>query len=186
MSVKRVASRYAKSLLDLAVERNQEEVVLSDIMAFKKALESKDLVSLVKSPIVNTGKKKEIFSAIFGDKLDKLTYGFMDILLSKGREALLPEMVDEYILQHKLMKKISSATITVAAPMSDEKLNEIKAKMLDSKVTLDTVDLDVKVDPSILGGFIIKIGDKLYDASVKHNLEKLKKNFINNDYVATI
>jgi F-type H+-transporting ATPase subunit delta len=186
MSVTRIASRYAKSLLDLAVDRGEADAVLADIQGFKKALESKDLLNLVKSPIINTGKKKEIFSVLFKDKFNPTTFAFTDIVLKKGREAYLPAVADEFIAQYHQMKKISSARLTVAAEISDAKLEEIKAKLLDSNITLDNVDLEVHVDPSIIGGFIIEIGDNLYDASARHKLEKLRKEFVRNDYVASV
>lgn len=186
MSVKRVASRYAKSLLDLAVERNETEKVLADMQYFKEALKSKDLLNMVKSPIINTSKKGEIIDTLFKDKFDNTTMSFIQIVLRKGREMFLPDVIKEFILQHKLMQKMSQAKLTVASDISDAQLEEIKSKLLDSNITMDKLDLDVVVDPSIIGGFIVEIGDKLYDASVRHKLGKLKKEFSGNDYVATI
>lgn len=186
MSTIRIASRYAKSLLDLSAERGELEAVLSDVQLFKKSLESKDLLNLVKSPIINTGKKRDIFKVLFKEKFNPTTYAFTDLILNKGREAYLPAIVDAFMVQYNEMQRMSSATLTVATEMSDAQLNEIKAKLLQSSITLDNVDLEIKVDPSILGGFVIEIGDNLYDASAKHKLEKLRKEFTRNDYVASV
>lgn len=186
MSAIRIASRYAKSLLDLAAERGELDAVLSDMQGFIKALENKDLINLVKSPIINTGKKRDIFAALFKEKFHNTTFAFTDLVLNKGRESYLPAIADNFIAQYNEMIKVSSATITVASALSDTQLNDIKAKLLESKITLDNVDLDVKIDPSILGGFVIEIGDRLYDASAKHKLEKLRKEFTRNDYVASV
>lgn len=175
MSVKRVASRYAKSLLDLARERGQMDVVLNDVNGFKNALQSRDLVMMLKSPIVNAGKKKEVIKTLFEGKLSDITFGFINIALTKGRESLLPEIAEEFIEQHKFINQISSAILTVAAPLAEGQLEEIKKKIAESNITLDNVEVTVKVDPSIIGGFVIEIGDQLYDASVKHNLNNLKK-----------
>lgn len=186
MSAIRIASRYAKSLLDLSAERGELDAVLSDMHVFKKSLENKDLMNLVKSPIINSGKKRDIFAALFKDKFHATTYAFTDLVLNKGRESYLPSIVDNFIVQYNQRIKVSSATITVASELSDVQLNEIKAKLLQSNITLDNVDLEVKIDPSILGGFVIEIGDNLYDASAKHKLEKLRKEFTRNDYVASV
>ncbi len=186
MSVKRVASRYAKSLLDLTVERNETDKVLSDMQYFKEALKSKDLLNMVKSPIINSSKKEEVFNILFKEKFHKTTMGFIDIVLRKGREMFLPEVIEEFVLQHKLMQKMSQAKLTVASDISQSQLDEIKSKLLTSNITMDKLELDVVVDPSIIGGFIVEIGDKLYDASVKHKLGKLKKEFAGNDFVAAI
>ena len=112
--------------------------------------------------------------------------GFIHIVLRKGREMFLPDVIKEFIAQHKLMQKMSQATLTVASEISDVQLNEIRSKLLDSQITMDKLDLEIVVDPSIIGGFIVEIGDKLYDASVRHKLGKLKKEFSGNDYVAAI
>ncbi len=186
MSATRIASRYAKSLLDLSTERNEVDRVLVDIQYLDKALESKELINLVKSPIINSGKKKQIFEVLFKDKFSDTTFAFTDILLKKGREAYLPAIADQFIIQYQKMKKVSQATLTVAAQPSDSQLDEIKAKLKESNITLDTVELEIKVDPSIIGGFVIEIGDQLYDASAKHQLEKLRKQFTRNDFVASV
>ncbi len=183
MSVQTIASRYAKALMDLAVERNAVDTVLENVKMFKEAVSNRDLYLLLKSPIVKESKKIEIFKVLFDGKLDEITDGFFSIIMRKGREEYLPEIADSFITQYKSRQKISSAKITTAAPMSEEKLAEIKATLLKSNITEESIDLEVVVDPSILGGFVIEIGDKLYNASVLHQLNKLKKEFVGNDYV---
>ena len=79
MSAIRIASRYAKSLLDLSMERSEVEKVLADMQVFKSALKSKDLLNLVKSPIINSGKKKEIFNALFKDKFGPTSFAFIAV-----------------------------------------------------------------------------------------------------------
>ncbi len=186
MSVKRIASRYAKSLLDLSVERNETEQVLADMQGFKKALESRDLKNLIKSPIISEGKKKQVFDAIFRDKFGKTTMAFIDLILNKTREAYLPSIAEEFIVQYNMMKRISTATLTVASQITDQQLNDIKSKLQASKITLDNLDVNVEVNPEIIGGFVLEIGDMRYDSSAKHKLDQLKKEFTRNDYVASI
>jgi len=180
MSAKRIASRYAKSLLDLAKESNNLETVFSDMQSLEKAVENRDLYLMLKSPIINTKKKKDIATKIFGASFDKMSSAFIDIIITKGREEYLPEIATEFIAQYNTYKSISSATLTSATPLTDTALTSIKARLLESNITNDNIDIKTKVDPSILGGFIIEIGDRLYDASVAHKLETLKKQFKGN------
>lgn len=180
MSVKRIAARYAKSLLDLAQERNITPSILEDMNAFKKMAENRDLQLLLKSPIVNTLKKQEVFNALFNDKLSKVTNDFFSIALRKGRESYLVDIADSFIELHKELQGISDIKLTTATALSDEALAKIKAELLKSTSTRQSVDITTTIDESIIGGFIIEIGDKLYDDSVAHKLEALKKSFATN------
>jgi len=182
MSVIRIASRYAKSLLDLAKDQNVMDEVVSDMEGFSKMVENRDLYLLLKSPIINVGKKGQIFDALFDGKVNKLTKAFLDIVLRKGRESFLPEIATEFMNQYKAMKGISSVTLTTAAPISSEALEAIKAKLLASTATDQVVDVETKVDESIIGGFIVEVGDKLIDASVSHKLAELAKAMTNKEY----
>lgn len=186
MSVIRIASRYAKSLLDLAKDQNAMDEVVSDMEGFSKMVENRDLYLLLKSPIINIGKKAEIFDVLFEGKVNKLTKAFLDIVLRKGRESLLPEIATEFLNQYKASKGISSVTLTTATPISAEALEAIKAKLLGSDATDLAVEIETKVDESIIGGFIVEIGDKLINASVSHKLAELSKAMTNKEYEKAI
>ncbi|MEL6988177.1 MAG: ATP synthase F1 subunit delta [Bacteroidota bacterium] len=184
MSVTRIANRYAKSLMDLAIERGELDVVLKDVEDFKKVSENRDFELLLKSPIVNTDKKQDIFNALFSERYNKTTKAFLDILLRKSRESYLTEIADSFIAQYKNLQRISSITLTTASSLSEEKIGSIKSKLLASPATMDNVDIQVKVDPELIGGFVIEFDDKLYDSSVAHKLSQLRKEFSDNEYVA--
>jgi len=180
MSVSRIASRYAKSLIDFAQENNKLEEVRTDMALLDKALESRDLVMLLKSPIVNELKKKEIFNVLFDGKLSDTTLGFLNIIMNNGREEYIPAISNEFEAQYKLMKGISEVKLTTATPISEANLSSIKAKLLSSNETSQEVEIDTIVYPSILGGFIIEIGDKLYNDSIAYKLSQMKKGFKGN------
>ncbi len=186
MSVKRIASRYAKSLLDLSKESNVLETVFENMKSLKAATDNRDLFLMLKSPIINSKKKQDIVNEIFSPSFDKMSMGFMNLIITKGREEYLPAIANEFIAQYNTLKKNSTATLTSAVPLTEASLESIKAKLLASNITDETVEITVKVDPAILGGFIIEIGDKLYDASVAHKLETLKKKFVGNAYEAKV
>ncbi len=182
MSVTKIAARYAKSLIDLAHEKGNLSTVVEDMTAFDEITDNRDFYLLLKSPIVSRDKKLSVFSALFDGKVDELTQAFLTILVKKGRENFLPEIADEFLHQYKVMNHVSEVKLTTATKMSDAQLEKIKQTLLASEVTDQKVDITTAVDESLIGGFIVEIGDKLYDASVAHKIAELKKSFSGNDY----
>lgn len=179
----RVASRYAKSLLDLGIESNIIDTLYEDICNFKEALSNRDLYLLVKSPIIKADKKTGILKSIFGDSFDKATMSFFDIITRKGRENFLPEITDSFISLYKKYKHITTVNLTTASPITDSALDSIKRALKESSVTDQHVEIVTAVDPDLIGGFVIEMDDKLYDASVAHKLDEVKKQFLNNKYI---
>ncbi len=183
MSVHRIASRYAKALLDLSEEEGKLDSILEDIQDFYEVTKNRDFYLMVKSPIINSDKKAKIFDKLFKGKYNKITILFFSIILRKGREMFLPEIAREFILQYKVLNHISTVKLTTAVEIDNNNLEQIKARLLESDITDKKIELITKVDPGIIGGFVMEIGDKLYDASVIHNLNQLKKEFSNNQFV---
>ena len=126
MSIHRIASRYAKSLVDLAVEQNKLERIKEDVSTFKEVTKIRDFYLLLKNPIVKTEKKAAIVKQLFEGKYDELTLAFLDILIRKGREAHLPEIAEEFLIQYKHIKHISSVKVTTAKPLTEAALKAIK------------------------------------------------------------
>ncbi|MGB4958525.1 MAG: ATP synthase F1 subunit delta [Saprospiraceae bacterium] len=183
MSVSRISGRYAKSLIDLSLERNELEVIKKDMEYFAQAIKNRDLYLLLKSPIINADKKLSIFKQIFDGKVNKTTMAFFEIIIKKGREMYLPEITVDFNNQYKVHNRISTIIITTAAPLHDAALSAIKVTLLSSNITMDSLEIISKVNPDIIGGFVIEVGDKLYDASVSHKLDLLRKDFSENQYV---
>jgi len=176
MSVSQVASRYAKSLLDLAVEQGKTEIVKADMANFHEALKSRELVLLLKSPIIYPDKKLACLKAIFEGKIDELTLAFFNLSVKKGRESLLIDIADEYNTKFNIaLVKVTSAT-ALDASTTEIILNKVKSMIGDNK----TIQLDTKIDPVLIGGFIIEFDGKLYDSSVAYQINKLKHSFSNN------
>ena len=183
MSARRIAARYAKSLIDFGNEQGQLETMAEDMKWFLEAVKSRDLLNLLKSPIVSKGKKRDVFDAIFKPNLSKTTNTFFNIVLTKGREAIIPEIANEFDLQYKSLKHVSNVKLTTASPLAESVVKQIEAKLLASNVTDENVELETAVNPDLIGGYVIEIGDKLYDDSIAHKLSKLKKEFSDNKYV---
>jgi F-type H+-transporting ATPase subunit delta len=182
MSVSRIAARYAKSLIDLAIERGQLSMVIRDIKSLSEAVKNRDLYLMFKSPIILPDKKKQIADTLFGDRFNTLTMAFLRICITKGRESLLPEIADEAMAIHKQMQNLTTIKITTASPLSAESLESIRRRFEVSSATGKTVDFQTVVNPDLIGGFVVEFGDRLYDASIVHQLEGLRKTFIDGSY----
>ena len=183
MSALRLASRYAKSLLDLATQKGELDSTYGDIMVLKDALTSnRDFWLLLKSPIVTTDKKVSIIKAAFGETFNAITTGFIDIVTRKRRESYLPEIVDAFIQEYQNRNGVVKAKLTTATAVTQsllDKVNEIVLKNTGKK----TVAIETEVDSSLIGGFILQFEDKLFDSTISHKLDKLKKGFEKNKYV---
>lgn len=177
MSVQRIATRYAKSVLDLAIERNEIEQILSDMQYVRSSLRSRDLVLMIKSPIISTGKKLSIFKKIFSGKLTEATASFFEIMIRKGREMYLPEIVDAFIEQYKTYKQISTVVIKTAVPLEENALEIIRQKLSASLDTKKNLELKLIVDPDLIGGFTLEFEGKQYDSSMATKLKELRKQF---------
>ena len=186
MSVQRIASRYAKSLIDLSQEQGKLERTLEDVKSFKKVTENRDFYLLLKSPVVSASKKLSILDALFKGKYDELTNSFLRILVTKGREMYLPEIADEFIAQYKKLKHISTVKVRTATPLSEATLNEIMAKLKASSATDEEIELIAFVDPNLIGGIVLEFEDKIYDASIAHRLDKMHREFGDNLYISQI
>jgi F-type H+-transporting ATPase subunit delta len=173
-----VASRYAKSLIDLAAEKNLLEVVNSDMIQIKSVCQdSREFRVFLKSPIINTDKKVSTIKAVFEGKVNTLTLDFLSSVTKGRREAIIPEIASSYLEQFKKQKNILSAVIVSANGLDAD--TKQKALDLIKSQFKGEVELVEKTDSSIIGGFILKIGDKQIDRSVARQLTNLKKQLTN-------
>lgn len=182
MSILRIASRYAKSLIDLANEQGKLERILGDINSFLAAVQNRDLYLLLKSPIVHADKKHQILTLLFGDKFDETTNAFIRLIVTKGREAYLPEIAQEFVEQYKKSKNIITVKLTTAGPMDEATVQAIKKRLIEEGVAGENMELNIFTNPKLIGGFVIEFDDRLYDASVAHKLDMLKKEFSSKHY----
>jgi F-type H+-transporting ATPase subunit delta len=177
----KVASRYAKSLLDLSLERGQLEKVYADMKNVLDACkESRDLVLMLKSPIIKSDKKEAVLNAVFKG-LSEITREFISIIVRKKREYALEAVAESFVSQYREHKKILTAVITTAVGLDDDlrkRVLEIVKKSANSEV-----ELIEKIDKSIIGGFIIRVGDKQDDTSIRTKIMKLTRAFNENPYI---
>jgi len=177
MSELTVASRYAKSLIDLAQEQNLLEVFKTDMSLFLHTLKANpELKAVISNPIISHSKKKHILADIFTGKIDKATLSFFNLMIDKNRGAVLYTSAEAFIDQYDIKEHITKATIVSAAPLSEVNKKTIVTEV--EAMTKGTVDLHTKVDPTLIGGFILTIGDRQLDTSISGTLKKLKKDFV--------
>lgn len=179
----RLAARYAKSLLDLSVEKDQLEQVYADMQWLKAVCAANpDFVNLLRSPIIKGDKKTKILTAVTEGKIGGLTTAFNNLLIAKSRESNLPEIIAAFIDQYKQYKNIHVVKLTTAVPLSDELKNKIVeqvSKTSDSK----QIELETEVDEDLIGGFVLQTGDQMMDASIAYDLKHIARQFENNDFI---
>lgn len=182
----RLAARYAKAILDLAVEKGQLEPVYKDMVFISVICRSnRDLVNLLQSPIIKSDKKRQILEAITTGRISPMTTAFNALLMSKEREAYLPEIAAAFEEQYKKYKGIQTVKLTTAIPVSEG----VKQAILDKVKTdrkVPEIDLETEVREELIGGFLLEIGDELIDASVAFDLRKIRQQFQNNDFIYKI
>jgi F-type H+-transporting ATPase subunit delta len=182
----RLASRYAKSLLDLAVEQNSLEATLKDVQLLDTfCRQNPDLKSMLRSPVIRAEKKLKVLNAVFGDRISKLTEAFIALLTTKGREGTLPEMTTAFIAQYKELKSIRSVKLTTAVPLHDSVKEGIRAKVA-AGMPNSSIELDTAVDAELIGGFVLEMDDKLFDASVRRDLSDIKAQFNDDSFVSKL
>lgn len=173
------AKRYAKSLLALALENGVVDAVHADMLLLRQGVaDSHELKNLLSSPIVKADKKAAILSEVFKGKISELSDKFFALVTSKGREALLPSIALAYEEAYRDYKNISTVEVTSAIALSEDQKKKILA--LAAKQGVENAELVEKVDPALIGGFVMRMGDKQIDASIAKRINTLRQELIKN------
>jgi F-type H+-transporting ATPase subunit delta len=176
MSELTVAARYAKSIIDLSQEQKALEDINNDMVFFLKTLKANSqLIAVLSNPIISHLKKLNILTDLFEGKMNKITIAFFKLMINKGRGEVLYATAHEFINQYDILKHITQATVVSATPLSDANKAKILAEV--KAAVGGEVVLEAKVDPALIGGFVLTVGDRQVDTSIANNLKKLKKDF---------
>lgn len=179
----RLAKRYAKSLIDLSIERNELEKIYTDMQLLSGICKSnRDFVNMLRSPVINPDVKVKIMNAVLAGKITELTTVFTKLLVRKGREGNLPEICTAFIQQYKEYKNIYTVKLTTATALSNELKNAIIDRVRATS-EMQNIELETEVNKDLIGGFVLQAGDKLIDASVAYDLKLIAKQFENNDFI---
>ena len=172
----RAALRYAKAALNLAQQQNKADKINQDMQLIENTIaENKELQSFLNNPVFKAEDKLKSFDAIFGDKIDEITKGIIKLLVKNKRLTLLPFVAKQFQNLFKKAQNVATAVVTTAVPLTDA----LKKKVLE-KIKNETnkeISLENVIDNSIIGGFVLQIGDKQIDASILGKLNNLSRKF---------
>ena len=171
----RAAIRYAKAVLSLAQDQKTTDVVNDDMKLMANTITaSNELRDVLNSPVVSSSIKKSALLEIFKG-INPLTVNAIETLIANKRIALLPEVAKQYSILFDRLKGSELATVTTALPLTDDLKVKVLAKV--KALTGKEVAVENIIDEDILGGFILRVGDLQYDASIANQLGKLKREF---------
>ena len=182
----RIASRYAKSLIELAQEKGKLEEVHNDVLLLNESFHaSRELRVFLKSPVIGPEKKLEVFDKLFLGKVNEITGKFIVLMTNKGREAFLSEIAESFITQYNAIKNITPVKITSAVKLDKATIDSLLAG-LRKREKIEEIQLTEAIDESLLGGFILNYGDNQIDSSVRSSLQKLHNLVADDSYVKKI
>ena len=173
MSQRTVTRRYATALYQEADADGVLEAVDDDVLMLRRSLESnRELSRFFKSPVIPTEKKDTILQKLLGEKVHDLLVQFLRLLVEKDRETLTKEILDQYQTLRDEHRGIVDATVTVAQSLADED-REALVEALEKKTGKD-VRLHLEENPDLIGGLVVRIGDQVFDGSVRNQLNALR------------
>lgn len=162
------------------------EDVFNDMLFLQKVIkDNRDLLVLLRSPVITADKKINVVEAVTAGRVTEITALFNKLLINKGRESALPEVITSFIQQYKELKQIHTVKLTTATPIS-QNLMDAFIEQIKRTTAIQNIELEAKVDEKIIGGFVLQTGDQLIDASVAYDLREVAKQFQNNDFIYNI
>jgi F-type H+-transporting ATPase subunit delta len=178
MSSTRAAIRYAKAILEIADSKKVASEVSADMALIEKTIkDNSELSSFIQNPLIITETKKNVVSEVFAS-VNAVTKSLFQLLLENKRFEILDGIAVEYNKLFDISNGVEIAKVTTAIPMDATLEAKVSAKIesisSSKKITIENI-----VDPSIIGGFILRIGDKQYNASIADRLQVLKRELSN-------
>ncbi|EAR13551.1 ATP synthase subunit D [Polaribacter irgensii 23-P] len=181
----RAAIRYAKAILNLAKDEKSEIAVNDDMSLISATIEeNRDLAVMLKSPIVKASDKINVLNALFEGKVNNVTLGLFHLLRENKRIAMLNSIAKKYTLIFDHLMHMQVAMVTTAVALTEEVEKLVLEKIIS--LTGKKANIENVVNPAILGGFILRVGDVQYDASISNHLNELRREFDNSQYVPKI
>ncbi len=182
MRVNLLSKRYAQAVFELSVEQKNSDSIAKDLELIREVLEeNRQLRKILENPVLDDTKKAGLLVKIFGKHVDKLTSGFLHLISRKGRASYLLSICYAFNNIYKEYKNIVSAEL-VTATKADKEIRETIIEKL-KKITDKNIELNETVDNEIIGGFVIKLGDYEYNASIANQLKRLEQEFSDNLFV---
>ncbi len=185
MKQSRLANRYAKALFELALEQKKLDQVGADMALISQTIdENRALANMLKSPVIKLDKKEKVMTQIFGKKTNPISLRFMILVAKKSREEYLAYFADEFTKIYKDYQGLLDAWVTTSYKIEEEVRTSILALL--KNISGKTILLHEDVNAELLGGFVAKVGDYQYDASIRTSMRKLKEDFSKNLFISKI
>jgi F-type H+-transporting ATPase subunit delta len=173
-------------MIDLSQEKGQLEEVFNDMQFLQKIVkENRDLLVLLRSPVITADKKLKVMESVTTGRVTEISGLFTKLFITNGRESSLPEVITSFIQQYKELKHIHTVKLTTATPISTDLKNAF-IEQIRKTSPIQNIELEARVDEKIIGGFVLQAGDQLIDASVAYDLKEVAKQFRNNDFIYNI
>lgn len=182
----RVAKRYAKGFMDFLSGTGKEEIILAEMKQLKELVQqNRDLKNFFGSPVLDYKKKTAIMNNIFGS-FSTESRTFLSLVIRQGRSEAIADIAAEYIELYKHNHGIKNAVITSARPLEQEQINAIVQKAKSGLPEGSTIEVENKVNPDLIGGFVLRLDDKQFDGSIRTKLQNIKKEFDSKHYIPKI
>lgn len=172
---KLVAGTYGEALFELALENNTIDTMLEEIKSVKKVFsENDELIKLLNHPKIDKDEKISVLEKIFENQVSREVTGFLVIITEKGRQDQIGEILDYFINRVREYKNIGVAEVTSALPLSEDQKKKMEQKLLATTKYVE-MQMHYQVDSSLIGGVVIRIGDRVVDGSIKSKLAEMTK-----------
>lgn len=176
---KLVTGTYGEALFELALEENKEQEMLDEVSAVLDTLKSnEDFVVMMNHPKILKEEKKEALENVFKGRISDELTGFLVLVLQKDRFKEIEGILEFFIDKMKEHRKIGTAYVTTAVSLKDSQKNDIEKKLL-ATTKYEKMEMHYTVDNALIGGMVVRIGDRVVDSSIRTKLEKLTKDLSN-------
>ena len=176
---KLISKTYAQAMFELAVEENKTSQFLDEVTQLLEILrQNKEFGAFMNHPKIPKDEKLEVVEKVFGDKLSRELTGFLVTIIEKDRYSDIESILLEVIASIKEYNNIGTAYVTTAIALEEKEKNNIEKRLL-ATTKYETMECNYNVDASLIGGMIIRIGDRVVDSSIRTKLEKLERELLN-------
>ncbi len=177
----KLAARYAKALFDFAIELNKVDEIFQDINFIDKIFkENTELRHVINMPVIRVDKKIAIIEQIFKPHINEMTNKYLILIIKKGRETQVDVICSEFVKLYKKNKNIITLQITSADTLPQTTIDTLVEKV--KEFTQANIQVELAINPSIIGGYKLHFNDYFIDSSIKGSLDKLRKELIDKSY----
>lgn len=180
MNESKISVRYAKALFLSALEEKSLDDVIKDVALLKEAFAAPGFADMLLSPVIKTSEKKNLIKVVYSDNISALSLSFLNLVFTNSREAYLEGILRNFVDLYRKHNGIKNAELVISAGVSEE--YKLKFHKLLEEVFKQKIELSSKINPDIIGGFILKVDDEQFDASISSALSRIKKNLLETSY----